>query len=110
MAKTSINTLARLAPALALFSCAPPKAVVIKEAPVPATRRSSGEKPALAASPAKPAPPDDGLRLPDMVTMPNDSELRATHPVKSATSTDTGAVIARPPVEQPPATQPKSGD
>lgn len=64
--------------ALALSSCAPPKAIVVEEAPKqlqPAAKPSAPvEKPAATA--------DDGLRLPDMLTLPDDDQLRSTAPTE----------------------------
>lgn len=75
--------------ALAFASCAPPKAIVIEEAPV--------EKTPPAAAPEKPAAlADDGLRLPDdILALPEDSQLRsAAVPEKSEAT-----IIASPPTE-----------
>ena len=75
--------------ALALASCAPPKAIVTPEAP---------KKPVSAApaAPEKPALADDGLRLPDMLTLPDDTQLRSTAPLKKEGD---ATIIARPPTE-----------
>lgn len=84
---------------MALFSCAAPKADVVEEqAPAP--------KKEVTAAPEAPMPPtsslpNDGIRLPDMETMPNDNEFRATNPGRSSQPSGTGAVIARPPTEPP---------
>ncbi len=103
MLKSMMATLARLAPALALFSCAAPKAIVVDE-PAPASKTEAVVK---APEPDVPAPsaPADGIRLPDMMTMPGDDEFRATNLNQASAPPDTGAVIARPPTE--PAAQPK---
>jgi len=64
--------------ALALSSCAPPKAIVVEEAPKKQERATATaapvEKPAATA--------DDGLRLPDMLTLPDDDQLRSTAPTE----------------------------
>ncbi|MCX6868076.1 MAG: hypothetical protein NTV46_18055 [Verrucomicrobia bacterium] len=93
--------LARIAPALALLSCAAPKATVV--APAPAPKKSQAP-----ADPEFPVPdlPDDGIRLPDMLAMPGDGEFRATRPNTSKPGPD-GAVIARPPTDPPSRPKPK---
>lgn len=75
--------------ALALASCAAPKAAVIPEVP---------KKPVIKApvAPEKPALADDGLRLPDMLTLPDDTQLRSTAPLKKEGD---ATIIARPPSE-----------
>ena len=98
MLKTPIMNLARLAPALALFSCAAPKANVVEETPAP--KKEVVAKPDVPEPPV-PSAPDDGLRLPDMMTMPSDNELRATNPSQAPAPSGVGAVIARPPTEPP---------
>jgi hypothetical protein len=60
--------------ALALASCVPPKAAVIPEVPKKTVIKAP-------VAPEKPALADDGLRLPDMLTLPDDT------------------IIARPPTE-----------
>lgn len=75
--------------AIALASCVPPKAGVIAEVPT---------KPVVIApaAPEKPAIADDGLRLPDMLALPDDTQLRSTAPLdKEGDAT----IIARPPTE-----------
>jgi hypothetical protein len=96
--KRPLPLLARLAPALALWSCAAPKAVVVEDAPV-AKKQEVKE---AAAAPETPSnnTPDDGIRLPDMLTLPGDNELRSTGP--ASTGGGSGAVIARPPASPPP--------
>lgn len=78
--------------ALALASCAAPKAVVIEEAPVkqqPAAAPAAPiEKPAALA--------DDGLRLGDMLTLPDDNQLRSTAPLKKEGE---ATIITSPPSE-----------
>jgi len=90
-------TLACLAPALALLSCAAPKASVVAETPVQDTKPVAT---ATVPEPAIPNEPDDGIRLPDMLGLPDEGELRsaASLPGKAPES---GAVIARPPSGQP---------
>ncbi len=95
MLKLKAATLARLAPALALLSCAAPKAIVVVETPETKTAAS-----AAVSEPAIQNEPDDGIRLPDMLGLPDEGELRsaASSPDKSSES---GAVIARPPADAP---------
>ncbi len=75
--------------ALALASCAPPKAIVIAEAP----KKDAVIAP---AAPEKPALADDGLRLPDMTTLPDDNDLRSAAPLKKEGD---ATIIASPPTE-----------
>jgi hypothetical protein len=97
MLNPKLATLARCAPALALLSCAAPKASVVAEAPVQETKPLET---AAVPEPATPNEPDDGIRLPDMLGLPDEGELRsaASLPGKSPES---GAVIARPPADGP---------
>lgn len=92
-----LATLARCAPVLALLSCAAPKASVAVETPVQQTKPAES---AAVSEPAIPNEPDDGIRLPDMLGLPDEGELRsaASSPGKAPES---GAVIARPPTGQP---------
>ena len=77
--------------ALALASCGPPKAIIVAEAPVKPVA-----KPAAAPAPAVPSAPDDGLRLPDLLALPDDEQLRSS-PDPSGGGNAT--VITRPPAE-----------
>lgn len=75
--------------AIALASCATPKAVVVEE---------TGKKKQPASAPAPPETPaalaDDGLRLgEDWLTLPEDTQLRSTAPIKDGNAT----IITRPP-------------
>lgn len=95
MMNPKLAALVSCAPALALLSCVAPKANVVAEAPVQET------KPAETAAGPEPATsnePDDGIRLPDMLSLPNDGELRSAATLPGKTS-EAGAVIARPPSE-----------
>ena len=58
--------------------------------------------PEAAAEPLKPMIPDDGLRLPDMLTMPADKELKAATSTPSEKPSEPSPVIARPPTDLPP--------
>lgn len=64
---------------LALASCATPKAVVVGEAPL--KQPSAVTPPAPEKMP--PALANDGLRLPDMLSLPDDNQLRSTAPIKN---------------------------
>jgi len=105
MVKSQIATLVRLAPALVLCSCAIPKAIIV-ELPKTAKTDPSATSPAL-ADPNLPALPDDGIRLPDMLAMPGDSEFRATAPNVPKGGPDASAVISRPPTDPPSRPKPK---
>jgi hypothetical protein len=95
--KTKFAILARLVPAFALLACGPPKAIVVEEpTDGPATQASKHPGPAGLNEPAL---PDDGIRLPDMLTMPGDGEFRAGLP--NAPKDGAGAVISRPPTDPP---------
>lgn len=75
--------------ALALASCAPPKAIVIAEAP-------KKEVVIAPAAPETPALADDGLRLPDMLVLPDDTQLRSVAPLKKDGD---ATIITSPPTE-----------
>ena len=105
MVKTLLPTLARIVPALALWSCAAPKAIVV-ELP-PASKQDQAAMPAGSDEPAIPTLPDDGIRLPDMLKMPGEGEFRAAGPLPPKGGADASAVIARPPTDPPPRPKPK---
>jgi hypothetical protein len=107
MMKTTIATLARLAPTLALFSCAAPKAPVVE--PPSAAKKEAVAEPKESDAPPLPLP-DDGIRLPNMETMPTEAEFRATNPDQSSPDAGTGAVIARPPTDPPSRPKPTEGE
>lgn len=76
--------------AVGLASCAAPKqALIIAEEP------KEQPKHEVAAAPSVPAPADDGLRMPDMLALPDEVQLRSAAPEGSGDAT----VITRPPVE-----------
>jgi len=82
---------------MALFSCVPPKAIVVEEAsPIP--KLEPKQETASTELPSTPAADDDGIRLPNMLGMPGDSEFRSSRPAGGGASSS-GGVIARPPVE-----------
>lgn len=43
---------------------------------------------------------DEGLRLPNMLGLPEDRDLKATNPTTTKPETEKGGVISRPPVEK----------
>lgn len=103
MVKLKPATLVWTAPALALFSCAAPKAIIVEAAPVPKKEK---------VEPAVPEPPlaaaeDDGIRLPEMLDLPGDGEFRATMPVAPKAPGEARAVISRPPTDPPSRPKPK---
>jgi curli biogenesis system outer membrane secretion channel CsgG len=55
--------------------------------------------PEAAEQPAKTAMPDDGLRLPDMLTMPQDNELKAAASAPTQKPSEPAPVVARPPAD-----------
>lgn len=94
---------------MALCSCAAPKATVVEEAAAPVKTQPPAEE--ITEAPM-PSPEDDGIRLPDMLTLPDDGEFRGgvpSHPVAGA-ATGAGAVIARPPTDPPPRPKPQDGE
>jgi hypothetical protein len=105
MVKTSIVQLARFAPAIAMLSCAAPKATVVDQ---PAAPKKDEPAPTDVPVPVLPDQPNDGIRIPDMLGMPGDNEFRATNTSAPKPTPEPGAVIARPPLEPP--SRPKSKD
>lgn len=102
MPTPNIRTFALLGVALALASCAAPKAVVVEQA-VP-KREEKLPEPVLEEIVVL---PDDGTRMPDMLGMPSDGDFRSTSPVGQKTSSGSGAVISRPPTDPPSRVKPK---
>lgn len=100
MLRTNPATLACLAPAMALLSCAAPKAVVVEEPPV-SKQETAQQTTAAETEPAERGLPDDGIRLPDMLGLPGENEFRSTRPATTSGG-GSGAVIARPPTSPPP--------
>ena len=86
--------------ALALVSCASPKATPVAETPAVPKKEEKVPEPVVVEEPGLPVLPDDGLRMPDMVTMPEEGEFRSTNP-EPKMGTQGGAVISRPPTEPP---------
>jgi hypothetical protein len=108
MLKTKLATLVWLAPALALLSCAAPKALVVEQAPRPKKQQAAVDS--AGSEPAFPSPADDGIRLPDMLAMPGASEFHATSPKAPKVGSEAGTVISRPPTDPPPRPKPKATD
>lgn len=106
MVKPKFLTLARIAPAVALLSCAAPKALVVAQ-PKPTIA------PAVVVEPSVPDPgslplPDRGIRMPDMLGLPGDAEFRATTTPPHTGGSEAGAVISRPPTDPPSRPKPKA--
>ena len=82
--------------AIGLASCASPKkALIIAEAPKEQPKQE--ETAAFSEpEPSAPAPAADGLRMPDMLVMPDEGQLRSAAP---ADSSGDATVITRPPAE-----------
>jgi hypothetical protein len=99
MLKPKPAALACLASAMVLLSCAAPKATIVAETPAPV--EENPENAATAAEPAVPETPDDGIRLPDMLGLPDEGELRSASVPPGSGTPESGAVIARPPSDLP---------
>lgn len=84
-----------------LPGCAVPKAVVVED---PNKLPASSESPPGNATPN--APPDDGLRTGNLVTLPSDSDFRTGRPALRKSSPDAGTVIAHPPTVPVPKPKP----
>jgi hypothetical protein len=95
--KPQLLHLALIAPAMALFSCVPPKAIVVAE-PAAKPKLEKPQETVSSQLPSAPAVDDDGIRLPNMLAMPGDNEFRSSRPATGA-APSSGPVIARPPVE-----------
>ncbi len=107
--KSTLLTLARLAPVLALFSCAVPKAILVQEAPAE-KKEEVAEIPAVPEPPV-PSGPNDGIReTPGMLDLPSEAEFRATNPVTPKTAPEAGTVTVRPPTDPPSRPKPKPKD
>lgn len=83
---------------IALVSCATPKAVVIE---APAAPKKVVKAPQPVVDPVQAPVPspvvNEGLRMPDMLALPTESEFRASNPTAPKMGNEAGAVIARPP-------------
>lgn len=103
MVKTRFSNLIQLLPALALFSCVPPKANIVQE---PAKTKQP-EPEVATTEPNLPPPVDDGIRLPDYTTMPRDEEFKAALPTPALPNQTPGSINVRPPTEPPSRPKPK---
>ncbi len=92
--------------AVALMSCAAPKATVVAEAPVEKKQKAPEPEGPVIAEPTLPV--DDGLRMPDMLAMPQEGDFRSTNATAPKTGRQSGAVISRPPTDPPSRMKPKA--
>jgi len=92
-------------PACSLFKPKTPEPAKPDEANKPTTVTTAAPVativPEAVPEPSKPAMPDDGLRLPDMLSMPQDNELKASASAPPANASEPAPVIARPPTDPP---------
>jgi hypothetical protein len=91
-----------------LVSCATPKATPVVTPPV-ALKAVESQEPVvmLPPEPVFPGVPDDGIRMPDMLGMPNEGDFKPTVSTFKDPSTGGGPVISRPPMEPPERVKPK---
>ncbi len=94
-----IKIFAPLGMAIALVSCAAPKAKRVQETPVIKAQVKVPEP--ILAGPLLPILPDDGIRMPDMLDLPSDGDFRAVNPNRVKPGTDPGTVNSRPPTDPP---------
>jgi hypothetical protein len=101
-----------LAPSLAvsLVACATPKATPVATPPLVVKTEEKKELMGPPLNTVFPTIPDDGIRMPDMLTMPSDNDFRPTF---RDPSTGVGPIISRPPMDPPervkPQPQPETG-
>lgn len=82
--------------AIGLVSCAkPPSALIIAEEPKEKTTPAVVPSEFVIPAPAK----DDGLRMPDMLALPNQEQLRSASPDEDGDGDGEATVIIRPPKE-----------
>jgi len=106
MVRPKITTCALLGLAMALASCATPKATVVAQPP--ANKKVEKEPNATFVEPPVPALPGDEIRMPaDMVGLPKDEDFKATTPVGPKSDPGAGAVFVRPPTDPPSRVKPK---
>jgi len=88
--------------AIGLASCSAPKATIVEEAPIESGPNIALTQPAIspispkATKPTLPIARNTGLRLPDMLGLPQDEQLRSA---PGAPKDGKATVIARPPEE-----------
>ncbi len=82
----------------------PPKALLVESTPSvkktatnPAVRATANQDLSTRTKPDS----NDGLRLPDMLTLPGEDEFQSTSPAAPPSGGGTGAVISRPPTDPP---------
>ncbi len=109
MVTSKITTCALLGFAMALMSCATPKATVVAQPPDPNLVKNEPE--GAIPEPPIPALPGEEIRMPPgMVGLPNDEEFRATTPVVPKSDPGAGAVFVRPPTDPPSRVKPKPAE
>jgi hypothetical protein len=87
-----------------------PEAVSVPETPAVPENKNATKRADTAAEESVPdfTPPkstnqrgkSDGIRLPNMLDMPGDRDLKATSPAGGKSGSEGGGVISRPPVEK----------
>ncbi len=82
--------------ALAMVSCVAPKATVVAEAP---KKKEAKVPEPVAPEPEMPALPDNEIRLPQMLDLPDDNAFRASNP--QTPKVGSGGVMIRPPTDPP---------
>lgn len=103
----NFSNLLRTIPVIAVASCAAPKAIVVEEAlPEPVLKGPPAVAQEESQPPELPDLQNDGLRLPNLLDLPGDEELRAG--VSDKPARGSGAVISRPPTDPP--SRPKPDD
>lgn len=107
MVKPRLAILIRFLPVLALFSCVPPKAVIVPEP----QKKKQPEPEVVSPEPSLPPMQDDGIRLPDnIMSMPGDEEFKAAVPTPSPINPLPGSINVRPPTEPPARPKPKTDE
>lgn len=82
----------------------PPKALLVESTPAV---KKTATNPAVRVNANQDLPSrtqldsNDGLRLPDMLTLPGEDEFQSTSPAAPPSGGGTGAVISRPPTDPP---------
>ncbi len=91
-----------LAGSFLLASCAIPGKETAEPEPVepPETGNAASGEPVAFEEPPVPAIEDHGLRLPDMLSLPDDGDFRATN-LPSGRTGEAGPVVSRPPTDPP---------
>lgn len=92
--------------ALGLASCASQKGANPNQSLVAGNSGKPAE-PSVPEPVVVPLPPEDGIRVPDMLGMPSEADLRSSHPSLSKPEKGTGIVISRPPTDPPSRIKPK---